>query len=36
MPDVNEFLNNAIKDTENLNKGEVFLRQGDYKINVTK
>ncbi|WP_418790391.1 single-stranded DNA-binding protein [Phosphitispora sp. TUW77] len=25
MPDINEFLNNAIKETENLNQGEVFL-----------
>lgn len=25
MPDVNDLLNIAIKETENLNKGEVFL-----------
>ncbi len=31
MPDVNELLNNAIKETENLNQGEVFLVRDLFK-----
>jgi len=31
MPDANELLNNAIKETENLNKGEVFLVRDLFK-----
>ena len=31
MPDVNELLNIAIKETENLNKGEVFLVRDLFK-----
>ena len=31
MPDVNEFLNNAIKETEKLNQGEVFLVRDLFK-----
>lgn len=31
MPDVNELLNNAIKETESLNQGEVFLVRDLFK-----
>ncbi|AOT68301.1 single-stranded DNA-binding protein [Geosporobacter ferrireducens] len=31
MPDVNELLNIAIKETENLNQGEVFLVRDLFK-----
>ncbi|MDD4590352.1 MAG: single-stranded DNA-binding protein [Parabacteroides sp.] len=31
MPDVNELLNNAIKETENLNQREVFLVRDLFK-----
>ncbi|NLI93744.1 MAG: single-stranded DNA-binding protein [Peptococcaceae bacterium] len=31
MPDVNDLLNNAIKETENLNQGEVFLVRDLFK-----
>ncbi|MHB1041466.1 MAG: single-stranded DNA-binding protein [Eubacteriales bacterium] len=31
MPDVNELLNNAIKETEKLNQGEVFLVRDLFK-----
>lgn len=31
MPDVNELLNTAIKETENLNQGEVFLVRDLFK-----
>ena len=31
MPDVNYLLNTAIKETENLNKGEVFLLRDLFK-----
>jgi hypothetical protein len=31
MPDVNELLNNAIKEAENLNQGEVFLVRDLFK-----
>lgn len=31
MPDVNDFLKNAIKETENLNHGEVFLVRNLFK-----
>lgn len=31
MPDVNELLNNAIKEIENLNQGEVFLVRDLFK-----
>jgi len=31
MPDVNELLNSAIKETENLNQGEVFLLRDLFK-----
>jgi hypothetical protein len=31
VPDVNELLNSAIKETENLNQGEVFLVRDLFK-----
>ncbi|WP_347490450.1 single-stranded DNA-binding protein [Desulfoscipio sp. XC116] len=31
MPDVNELLNNAIKETENLNQEEIFLVRDLFK-----
>ena len=31
MPDMNELLNTAIKETENLNQGEVFLVRDLFK-----